>query len=59
MDNELNRYYRKIRTILKTDLKTIHEELVTTLGHSASSYTTVTRQAKHFRQGREDVNDHP
>ena len=27
MDNQLNRYYRKIRTILKIDPKTIHEEL--------------------------------
>ena len=27
MDNELNRYYRKIRTILEKDPKTIHEEL--------------------------------
>ena len=27
MDNELNRYYRKIRTILQIDPKTIHEEL--------------------------------
>ena len=29
MDNEFNRYYGKIRTILKIDPKTIHEELVT------------------------------
>ena len=43
MDNELNRYYIKIRTILETDPKTIHEELVTVLGPSAPSYTTVTR----------------
>ena len=27
MDNELNPYYRKVRTILQVDLKTIHEEL--------------------------------
>ena len=27
MDNELNRYYIKIRTILQIDPKTIHEEL--------------------------------
>ena len=27
MDNELNRYYRKIRTIWEIDPKTIHEEL--------------------------------
>ena len=27
MDNELNRYYRKIPTILQIDSKTIHEQL--------------------------------
>ena len=59
MDNELNRYYRKIRTILKIDPKTIHEELVTTLRSGVPSYTTVARWAKCFRQRREDVNDHP
>ena len=45
--------------ILEIDSKTIHEELVTALGPSAPSYTTVTGWAKHFREGREDVNDHP
>ena len=59
MDNELNRYYIKIRTILEIDSKIIHEELVTALGPSAPSYTTVTRWAKRFREGRENVNDHP
>ena len=29
------------------------------MGHSAPSYTTVTRWAKRSCQGREDVNDHP
>ena len=37
MDNELNRYYIKIRTILEMDPKTNDEELVTTLGSSALS----------------------
>ena len=59
MDNELNRYYIKIRTILEIDPKTIHEELVTALGPGAPSYTTVTRWAKRFHEGREDVNDDP
>ncbi|CAF2614911.1 unnamed protein product [Rotaria sp. Silwood2] len=59
MDNELNRYYIKIRTILGIDPKTIHEELVTVLGPNAPSYTTVTRWAKRFREGREEVNDDP
>ena len=58
MDNELNRYYIKIRTILQIDSKTIDEELVTALGLSAPSYTIVTRWAEHFREGREDVNGH-
>ncbi|CAF1566186.1 unnamed protein product, partial [Rotaria sordida] len=43
MDNELNQYYIKIRTILEIDSKTIHEELVIALGPSAPSYTTVTQ----------------
>ena len=59
MDNELNRYHRKIRTILQIDPKTIHEELITDLGPDTPSYTTVTKWTKRFRQGREDVNDHP
>ena len=59
MDNELNRYYRKIRTILKIAPKTIHEELVKALRPNSPSFTTVTRWAKRFHQGREDVNDHP
>ena len=59
MDNELNRYYIKVQTTLEIDPKTIHEELVTALEPSALSYTTVTRRAKCFREGREDVNDHP
>ena len=60
MDNELNnRYYVKIRTILEINPKAIHEELVTTLGPSALSDTTVTRWAKHFREGKEDVNEEP
>ena len=58
MDNELNRYYIKIRVILEIDSRTIHEEFVTTLGLSAPSYTTVTKWTKRFRQRREDVNDH-
>ena len=44
---------------MEIDPKTIYKELVTTLEPSASSYTTVIRWAKRFRQGREDVNDHP
>ena len=43
MDNELNRYYIEIRIIVAIDPKTIHEELVTALGSSAPSYTTVRR----------------
>ena len=58
MDNELNRYSIKIRTILEIDPKTVHEELVTGLGFSVPSYTIVKRWAKRFRQRREDVNDH-
>ena len=44
---------------MEIDPKTIYKELVTALEPSASSYTTVIRWAKRFRQGREDVNGHP
>ncbi|CAF4403490.1 unnamed protein product [Rotaria magnacalcarata] len=59
MNNEFNRYYIKIRTILGIDPKAIHEELVTELGPNDPSYTTVTTWAKRFREGREEVNDDP
>ena len=59
MHNVLNRYYVKIQTVFEVDPKTIREEFVTVLWASAPSYTTVTRWAKRFRQGREDVNDYP
>ena len=44
---------------MEIDPRTIHEELVTALGPSTSSYTAVTRWTKYFRQEREDVNDDP
>ena len=53
MNNKFNRYSRKIRTILD-----IIRSNVTVLGLSAPSYTTITRWAKRFREGREDVSDH-
>ena len=59
MDNQLSRYYIKVQTILEIDPKPIHEELVTPLGSSAPSYTTVTRWAKLFHEERRDINDHP
>ena len=59
MDNEYNRYYIKIRTILGINPKTIHEELATALGPKAPSYPTVVMWARRFREGREDVNDDP
>ena len=37
MDNELNRCYIKIQTILEMDPKTIHQKLVTPLEPSAPS----------------------
>ena len=43
MNDQLNRYYIKIRTILQIDPKTIHEELVAGLGLSAPSYIIITR----------------
>ncbi|CAF4291724.1 unnamed protein product [Rotaria sp. Silwood2] len=59
MDNEYNRYYIKIRTILGINPKTIHEELAIALGSKAPSYPTVAEWAKRFREGREDANDDP
>ena len=59
INNQFNRYYTIIQTILDIDPKTIHEELVTALRPTAPSYTIVTRWAKHFREGKEDVNDDP
>ena len=59
MDNEYDRYYIKIRTLLGIDPKTIHEELATALGPNVPSYVTVTSWARRFREGREDVNDDP
>ena len=58
MENELDRYSVKIRTILEIDAKTIHEELTTALGPNARSYRTVVRWSSRFRGGR-DVNDDP
>ena len=57
MDNEFNRYYIKIRTILGINPKTICEELTDALGSDAPSYATVKRWAKRFREGRDDVDD--
>ena len=59
MDNELNRYCRKIRTVLQIDPKTIHEEFVTALRPSAPSCTTVTRRTKRFHEEKENVNNDP
>jgi hypothetical protein len=44
---------------LEIDPTTIHKELATALGPNAPSYATVTRWARRFREGREDVNDDP
>ena len=44
---------------MEIDPNTIHEELVTVLGLSAPSFTTVTTMDKTFREGREDVSDDP
>ena len=44
---------------MEIDPKTIDKELVTALEPNALLYTTVTRWAKCFREGREYANDHP
>ena len=58
MNNEYNRYYIRIRTILGMATMTIHEELATALGPDAPAYRTVAKWPERFRDGREDVNDH-
>ena len=57
MNNRIDRYHIKIRTILGIDAKIIHERLITALGPNAPSYRTVPKLASGFREGREDVND--
>ena len=57
MNNEYNRYYIRIRTILGVAPMTIHEKLATDLGPDAPAYRTVAKWAERFREGREDVND--
>src|SRR5271163_986240 len=57
MDNEFNRYYIKIWTVLEINAKTICEELTEALGSDAPSYSTVKKWAQRFREGREDVSD--
>ena len=57
MNNEYNRYYIRIRTILAIAPMTIHEELATALGSDAPAFRIVAKWAEHFCEGREDVND--
>ena len=57
MNNEYNRYYIRIRTILGIAPMTIHEKLATALGPDAPAYRIVAKWAECFREGREDVND--
>lgn len=59
MNNEYNRYYIRIRTILGIAPKAIHEELATALGPDAPAYRTVAKWAERFREERENVNDDP
>ena len=57
MNHEYNRYYIRVRTILRMAPMTTHVELATALGPDAPAYRTVAKWAERFRQGREDVND--
>ena len=58
MNNEYNRYYIRIRTILGIAPMTIHEQLAIPLPPDATAYRTVAKWPQRFPQGREDVNDH-
>ena len=59
MNNEYNRYYIKIRTVLGIKPEAIHEEHATALASKTPSYPTVAQWAKCFGEGIEDVNDRP
>ena len=58
MNNEYNRYYIRIPTILGRATITIHQELTTPLPPDAPAYRTVAKWDERFREGREDVNEH-
>ena len=57
MNNEYNRYYIRIPTILGIAPMAIYEQLATPLGPDAPSYRTVAKWAERFREGKEDIND--
>ena len=55
MNNEYNRYYIRMRTILGI---AIHEQLATALRPDAPAYRTVAKSVERFHEGREDVTNH-
>ena len=59
MDDEYNRWYIKIQTILEINPKTIHEALTIALAPKALLCRTVVMWSRGCHQGRENVNDHP
>ena len=59
MDNELNQYYEKIRTILEIESKTIHEKLWDPVFHHRQQLQDGQNVFVKEEKRREDVNDHP
>lgn len=57
IENELNRYYIKIRSRLQIKPVTIDQELELVLGDDALHYITVTRLVNEFNEGRETTKD--
>ncbi|CAF2813643.1 unnamed protein product [Rotaria sp. Silwood2] len=55
MNKENFRFYIKVSTALNNPAGVIYDELYSVCHDQAPSYTTVTRWAKWFREGREEV----
>ena len=53
------RFFIKAQVLLGNSNKDIHNDLKTAFGDRAPPYKTVSRWAKRFRDGREDVEDDP
>ena len=56
MDKENFRFYAKVRTALNIQSTIIHDELCTVFGDAASSFKTVAKWSKYFREDREGIN---
>ena len=53
------RAYIKFRSLLKDSNRNIHNDLVEVCGDQALAYSTVSRWAQLFREGRDSIEDEP